>query len=84
MPPPAPPPGPPPAPPGQPPGPPPDKPVPRVVLALFAPDSEDEEEDEGLIDTSGLKDQSVEDSGVASGADSGAWTFTPTGEPPRP
>jgi hypothetical protein len=54
------------------------------VLALFAPDAEDEEEEEGVVDASGLKDSSGEDDGVASGADSSAWTYTPPGEPPRP
>ena len=54
------------------------------MLALFAPDAEDDEEEDGLIDTSGLKDGGIEDGGVASGADSSAWTYTPDGEPPRP
>lgn len=54
------------------------------MLALFAPSAEDDEEEDGLIDTSGLKDGGVEDGGVASGADSSAWTYTPDGEPPRP
>ena len=55
-----------------------------MVLALFAPSTDDEEVEEGVVDTSGLKEDSVEDSGVASGADSSAWTFEPSGEPPRP
>lgn len=57
---------------------------PSFVLALFAPDTEDEEEEDGLIDTSGLKDGGVEDGGVASGADSSAWTYSPPGDPPQP
>jgi hypothetical protein len=59
--------------------------LPGWIVALATPDNNDDDEEESVIDTSKLKDDEGEVGGVASGADSAAWTYSPAdGKPDNP
>jgi hypothetical protein len=54
-------------------------------VKLSTPGHDKDEDEDGVIDTSKMKDDENETGGVASGADSSAWTYSPSdGKPDGP
>ena len=49
-----------------------------LVLALLTPEQDDDDDDDTVIDASNMADEGEDLGGVASGADSSLWTYSPT------
>ena len=49
-----------------------------LVLALLGPEPDDDEDEDTVIDTSNMAEEGEDLGGVASGADSSLWTYSPT------